>query len=156
MADGHQQGDDEERQPADDESARDDGQRLGRFSLTSRLDVTSSVGVGRGRNGRRGAATGWCLFLRFIGQAIGAASFGAVLNATMMAIDPGAAGGVDRLLDPVRRAAMSQDEVAHLTGIVAQSLHNSYLLAGAFAVATLGISWLLPRGLSPRDHATRR
>ena len=54
MADGHQQGDDEERQPADDESARDDGQRLGRFSLTSRLDVTSSVGVGRGRNGRRG------------------------------------------------------------------------------------------------------
>ena len=30
----HQQSADEERQPADDESARDDGQRLGRFTLT--------------------------------------------------------------------------------------------------------------------------
>ena len=49
---------------------------------------------------KRGAATSSCLFLRFIGQALGAASFGAVLNATIQHRAPQAVGLVNRLLEP--------------------------------------------------------
>src|SRR5262249_6650244 len=53
---------------------------------------------------RRGAATSWCLFLRFMGQAIGAAAFGAVLNVTILRRAPDAAHLLNRLLDPESRA----------------------------------------------------
>ena len=46
--------------------------------------------------------------------------------------------------------------IAHLTEVVAQSLHNAYLLAAAFAVATLAIALQLPARLSPRQQTARR
>jgi len=104
---------------------------------------------------QRGAATSSSMFLRFMGQVIGAAGCGAVLNATMTILDPAAADGVDRLLDATSRAAMPAAEAAHLTSVVAAALHNAYLLAGVFAVLTLAVSWFLPKGLSPR-HPTAR
>ena len=73
----------------------------------------------------------------------------------MTILDPAAADGVDRLLDATSRAAMPAAEAAHLTSVVAASLHNAYLLAGVFAVLTLAVSWFLPKGLSPR-HPTAR
>ena len=50
---------------------------------------------------QRGAATSSCMFLRFVGQSLGAASFGAVLNLTLLRDAPEAVGKVDRLLDPL-------------------------------------------------------
>lgn len=98
---------------------------------------------------QRGAATSSTMFLRFIGQSIGAAGCAAVLNATMVAIDPTAAHAVDRLLDATGRAAMSPAELAHLTDVVARSLHNAYLLASLFGVITLVVASRLPARLSP-------
>jgi EmrB/QacA subfamily drug resistance transporter len=98
---------------------------------------------------QRGAATSSIMFLRFIGQSIGAASCGAVLNMTILAIDPGAAHAVDRLLDAAGRAAIPAGELAHLTGVVAHSLHNAYLLAAVYAVCTLLIASRLPARLRP-------
>jgi hypothetical protein len=95
------------------------------------------------------------MFLRFVGQSIGVSGCGAVLNATVLHLDPAAVHRVDKLLEPASRAAMTPAEVAHLTGVVAQSLHNAYLLAGAFAVATLLIALQLPARLSPRQQTTR-
>jgi EmrB/QacA subfamily drug resistance transporter len=101
---------------------------------------------------QRGAATSATMFLRFIGQSIGAAGCGAVLNATMVAIDPAATHVVDRLLDAAGRAAMAPAELAHLTDVVARSLHNAYLLATVFAIATLLIATRLPARLSPAQQ----
>ena len=49
---------------------------------------------------QRGAATSSCMFMRFVGQAMGAAAFGAVLNLTLLRDAPEAVGMVDRLLEP--------------------------------------------------------
>jgi EmrB/QacA subfamily drug resistance transporter len=98
---------------------------------------------------QRGAATSSSMFLRFVGQSIGASGCGAVLNATMLHSDPGAMHTVDRLLDPAARAGMSPPELARLTGVMADSLQNAYLLATFFAVLTLLIAFQLPSRLSP-------
>jgi EmrB/QacA subfamily drug resistance transporter len=99
--------------------------------------------------GQRGAATSSSMFMRFVGQSTGAAGCGAVLNATMLHLDSGAVHAVARLLDAPTRRAMPQVELAHLTAVMAQSLHNAYLLATGFAVLTLLIAFQLPPRLSP-------
>jgi EmrB/QacA subfamily drug resistance transporter len=98
---------------------------------------------------QRGAATSSSMFMRFVGQSAGAAGCGAVLNATMLHLDPGALHTVDRLLNHSERLAMTPAELAHLTGVMAASLHNAYLLATGFAVLTLLIAFQLPARLSP-------
>jgi EmrB/QacA subfamily drug resistance transporter len=99
--------------------------------------------------GQRGAATSSSMFMRFVGQSVGASVCGAVLNATMLHLDPGAVHAVERLLDPSVRLAMAPAELAHLTGVMAQSLRNAYLLATGFAVLTLLIALRMPARLSP-------
>ena len=98
---------------------------------------------------QRGAATSSCMFLRFVGQSLGAASFGAVLNITMLHVAPDAVPMVDSLLDPAQRGGLAAAELARLTDVVALALHNTYLLAGALSVAALVFALLLPPRLSP-------
>lgn len=98
---------------------------------------------------QRGAATSSSMFMRFIGQSTGASVCGAVLNATILRLDPGAAHAVDRLLDRPTRLAMAPGELAHLTEVMARSLQNAYLVATGFAVMTLLIAWQLPGRLGP-------
>jgi EmrB/QacA subfamily drug resistance transporter len=98
---------------------------------------------------QRGAATSSSMFMRFVGQSVGASGCGAVLNATMRHLDPGAMHTVDRLLDAQVRMAMAPAELAHLTQVMAGSLHNAYLLATCFALLTLVIATRLPARLSP-------
>ena len=85
-----------------------------------------------------------------LGHLCRAAGCGAVLNVTMRALDPAAAGAVDGMLDPVIRATIAPEEVVRLTAILAESLRNTYVLATLLAVVTLVISAALPRGLNPR------
>jgi hypothetical protein len=98
---------------------------------------------------QRGAATSSSMFMRFVGQSTGAAGCGAVLNATIRHLDPGAAHTVERLLNAPIRMAMAPAELAHLTDVLARSLYNAYLLATCFAVLTLLIAFQLPTRLSP-------
>lgn len=105
---------------------------------------------------QRGAATSSTMFLRFVGQAVGAAGCGAVLNATMLRLDPGAVQAVEKLLNPLARAALASEDLAHLTDVVARSLHNAYLLATAFAIVTLVVSLGLPARLGPAQQILRK
>jgi hypothetical protein len=89
------------------------------------------------------------MFLRFVGQAIGAAGFGAVLNLTMLREAPEAVGMVDRLLDPAQRGGLGATELARLIDVVALALHNTYLLAGVLSVVALALALMLPARLSP-------
>lgn len=98
---------------------------------------------------QRGAATSSCMFMRFIGQSLGAASFGAVLNLSLLHQVPEAVHMVDRLLDPAQRAGLPVQELARLTDVVASGLHNTYVLAGLLSVLALGLALLLPARLSP-------
>jgi hypothetical protein len=92
------------------------------------------------------------MFMRFVGQSVGASGCGAVLNATMLHLDPGAAHAVARLLDHSERLAMPPAELAHLIGVMAASLQNAYLLATGFALLTLLLAFRLPARLSPTRH----
>jgi len=96
---------------------------------------------------QRGAATSSCMFLRFVGQALGAAAFGAVLNFTLLREAPDAVEMVDRLLTPGKREGAGQ-----LIDAVALGLHNTYVLSGVLSVVALGLALLLPARLSPRQR----
>ena len=98
---------------------------------------------------QRGAATSSCMFLRFVGQSLGAAAFGAVLNLTLLRRAPEAINMVDRLLEPSQRDALPATDLARLTDVVAFGLHNTYVLAGVLSVIALGFALLLPPRLSP-------
>jgi EmrB/QacA subfamily drug resistance transporter len=101
---------------------------------------------------QRGAATSSTMFMRFMGQMIGAVGCGAILNATIQHLDPAAARVLDRLLDPISRAALPPGEIVHLTEILTAGLHNAWLLTGVFSLATLLFAWLMPARLSPRTQ----
>ena len=64
---------------------------------------------------QRGAATSSVMFLRFVGQSVGAAGCGAALNATMLHLDPAAAHMVDKLLETriTRRNGTGGDRAPH-------------------------------------------
>jgi len=98
---------------------------------------------------QRGAATSSCMFLRFVGQSLGAASFGAVLNLTLLHNAPDAVNMVDQLLEPSQRDALPEIDLARLIDAVAFGLHNTYVLAGALSVIALCFALLLPPRLSP-------
>ena len=101
---------------------------------------------------QRGAATSSVMFLRFVGQSLGAASFGAVLNLTLLRQAPKAAEMVDKLLEPAQRALLSAGDQAHLTDLIAFGLHNTYLLAGTLSTIAFILALLLPARLSPASH----
>ncbi len=102
---------------------------------------------------QRGAATSSCMFLRFVGQSLGVALFGAVLNLTLLRKAPEAVSMIDRLLDPAQRGGLATAELARLTDVVALGLHNTYVLAGVLSVVALGFALLLPARLSPAQQA---
>jgi MFS family permease len=105
---------------------------------------------------QRGAATSSCMFLRFLGQSVGTALFGAVLNLTLLHRAPDLVTQADRLLDPARRGDLAPAALARLTDAMAAGLHNDYLFACGLAVLTLLLSSLLPARLSPRSQPLRR
>ena len=104
---------------------------------------------------KRGAATSSCLFLRFIGQALGAASFGAVLNATVSRRAPDAVHMVDQLLQPTSRRLLSRLEQTRLTELVAAGLHNAYWLACGLSTILVLLVMFLPARLSPAQQTLR-
>jgi EmrB/QacA subfamily drug resistance transporter len=95
---------------------------------------------------QRGIATSVTMFMRITGQAVGAAVFGAVVNHGL-----GDAGqdSIDRLMEPVTRAALDATHLSALTDLLAAALHDVYAIGVVLAVATLAVSLAVPRGLKP-------
>jgi MFS family permease len=98
---------------------------------------------------QRGVATSSTSFCRIIGQALGAAVFGGILNASLpdsVAGNPDIAG---RVLDPNLRQNLAPETLDILLRALAQGLHQVYLITGALVLLVAITAWLLPRGLSP-------
>jgi EmrB/QacA subfamily drug resistance transporter len=97
----------------------------------------------------RGAATASNMFMRITGQSIGAAFFGALVNAGILHYAPQAAGMVERLMDPVQRQGLGAAANTQLTGALAAALQNVYITGAALSVIVLVLGARLPPALSP-------
>lgn len=104
---------------------------------------------------QRGVATSSNLFMRIVGQAVGTALFGAVLNFGIgrRASDGALGSGVlDALMDPTRRRELDGPLLAKLTGALDASLHEVYLIGALLALVTLVSVLFLPAGLKPNTQ----
>ncbi|HYZ42402.1 MAG TPA: MDR family MFS transporter [Stellaceae bacterium] len=101
----------------------------------------------------RGMATSSAMFMRIVGQSIGAAVFGAILNFGVYSRLPEAGDAVNRLLSPTARQGLGATEIARLTEAIGISLHLVYVIAGLVAAVSLILALALPARLSPtRPH----
>jgi EmrB/QacA subfamily drug resistance transporter len=99
--------------------------------------------------GERGATTAANLFMRTIGQTLGAALFGFVLSLGIVHRVPEAADAVNTLLQPGMRASLAPALEARLSGAFASAMHEAYWVMGVFAVAVLIFTICIPARLSP-------
>jgi hypothetical protein len=89
------------------------------------------------------------LFMRTIGQALGAGIAGAILNFSLARTAPSAGETLNQLLTPALRAKLDPQTIDQLSHAIAGSLHEVYVIAGVLAAATLALAALLPAGASP-------
>jgi hypothetical protein len=110
------------------------------------VSIQASVGWSE-----RGVATSSYMFMRIVGQSVGAAVFGAVLNFRLHLHAPEADDLVNRVLDPGLRHSLGSAELAQLSEAIASSLHLVYIIADLAAAVTLFLAWALPAALGPRQ-----
>lgn len=101
----------------------------------------------------RGVATSSNLFMRTVGQTLGSAIGGAILNRGVSRYAPEAVDAVNRLFEPGMRSRLGIESVAHLAQAIATSLHEVYWITGLIAFGVLLIALQLPPGLSPTRPA---
>lgn len=126
------------------------GLGMGFCNTTFLVSIQASVGWGE-----RGVATSSTMFMRIVGQAVGAASFGAILNLGVHRYAPEAESVINRLMGPTLREGLGATEIARLTGAVAMALHEVYLAAGLLSLLTIILTLWLPSGLGPSGHGVR-
>jgi hypothetical protein len=93
------------------------------------------------------------MFSRIVGQAMGTALFGAVLNVGISARAGTAAlssGSLDLLMEPGKRSTLAPDRLHELENALAGALHNVYLIGGVLALLTLLVVLALPQKLRPQ------
>jgi len=117
---------------------------MGFCNTTFLVAIQGSVGMHQ-----RGMGTGSQMFTRVIGQSVGAAVYGAILNLGVQARLPEAGDAVNRLLDPAQRGSLGVDFAARLGDAVGWASHHAFIVALLIALATLAATLGLPRGLSP-------
>jgi EmrB/QacA subfamily drug resistance transporter len=105
------------------------GLGLGFCNTTYLVAVQSAVA-----RSERGAATSSNLFMRIVGQAIGAAIFGAAINIGIAILDPRLADMAERLMDPGIRSTFHGEELTHLTSTLALALRNVYIIGALIGV----------------------
>jgi len=107
----------------------------------------------------RGVATSSIVFMRMIGQSLGTAVFGGIVNAGLSSRIAGSGQDiVDRILTPAFRQSLPIDELRGLMVEFGAALHNVFLINLGLAVALFASCLILPPGLSPirpaRDAAS--
>jgi EmrB/QacA subfamily drug resistance transporter len=129
---------------------------------------TGLVGIGMGLNqntytvaaqsvvdwSQRGTATAIISLMRMLGQTVGTAIYGAVVNLTLSGMLGDNA--VDRILDPNLRDKLSASEVAPVMAGIGDAVQNVYWVAGALVVMIIVAGTALPKGLSPTKAPSSR
>jgi hypothetical protein len=96
------------------------------------------------------------MFVRAVGQSVGAALFGAVFNLGVGQRIAGADDEINRLVDPATREGLGATEIARLSDAIAAAMHNVYVIGAILALALFALAFRIPAGLSPGRHATPR
>jgi EmrB/QacA subfamily drug resistance transporter len=102
--------------------------------------------------GRRGIATSACLFMRAVGQSVGTALFGGILNAGLSGTIADAAAQVQLAMDPSRRMRLATPDLQTITETIAGLLHEVYVLAAVLSIAASVLAFRLPAGLGPAQQ----
>jgi MFS family permease len=120
------------------------GAGIGFCSVTFVVSTQANVG-----QAIRGAATSSVLFARMIGQALGAALGGAILNLHVARSGPGLADAMNKLLTPALRDSMTVEDMATAIAAAGAAAQAVFLLVGVVATAALAVALVLPRGVGP-------
>jgi EmrB/QacA subfamily drug resistance transporter len=104
---------------------------------------------------QRGMATSSIMFMRIVGNSVGAAVFGAILNFGINQRIPEAGDAVNRILEPTARTTLGAAEITRVSEAIAGSVHNIYVVAGFVAVVSLLLALALPAKLSPTRSISR-
>lgn len=131
------------------------GMGMGLSSLAFLVAVQSAVPWNR-----RGVATASLQFIRSLGAAIGVAVMGAVMNARIQQaladepsiVDPLSA--TNDLLDEEKRAGLTPDLVALLSGAFDTGLHAAFVLLAVFGIGGLLLTLFFPRERADGKAAT--
>lgn len=99
----------------------------------------------------RGIATSAFVFSRILGQALGAAAFGGILNAGLSHYLAGGGDLLARVMTPEARATLPPATLAPLMREFAGALHIVFLILAALAVAVMLAGLMLPK-----DRGLRR
>jgi MFS family permease len=124
------------------------GAGLGLISTPLIVGVQSTV-----PHERRGVATGSLMFGRFLGQSLGAAVFGAIVNSTLQhhlatapsALSRGLPGSVDAIEPTVERGAASAPVLDYLRHALDAGTHHVYLGLTVVAVLAAVVLLVCPR-----------
>jgi len=98
----------------------------------------------------RGLATGVFIFCRILGQALGAAAFGGIINLGLAAYLTGEGDVLARIMTPELRAGLPPETLAPLMAAFSRSLHVVFIILAVLAVAVMLIGLMLPKGRSIR------
>ena len=98
----------------------------------------------------RGIATGVFIFSRILGQALGAAAFGGIINVGLARYLGGEGDIVTKIMTPEGRASLAPDKLGALMSAFGDSLHVVFIILTALSCAVMLIGWLLPKGRSIR------
>jgi MFS family permease len=124
------------------------GAGLGLISTPLVVGVQSSV-----PHERRGVATGSLMFCRFLGQSLGAAVFGAVVNATLAdrlsaapaALRPALPRGVDGIEPAIEGRRVGGDALQYLRTALDAATHHLYATLTVVAVLAAVVLLVAPR-----------
>jgi len=117
------------------------GLGMGASNTTFIVAVQTAVGWGE-----RGAITAANLFMRTMGQALGAALFGFVLTRGIARQVPDAGDAINRLL---QHGELPSALATRLAAAFGAAMHGAYYIVGLFALITLAFSFGIPARLSP-------
>ena len=120
------------------------GLGMGFCNTTFIISVQTAVGWGE-----RGAITAANLFMRTIGQALGAALFGFLLSFGIARHVPDAGDAVNQLLQPAARHSLAPAVAARLSDAFAAAMHDNFIILGLFSLIVLGLTFAIPARLSP-------
>lgn len=129
---------------------------------------TGLVGIGMGLNqntytvaaqsvvdwSQRGTATAIISLMRMLGQTVGTAIYGAVVNLTLSGMLGDNA--VDQIMDPNLRDKLSATQVAPVMAAVGDAIRNVYWVAGLLVLMIIVAGMALPKGLSPTNAPSSR